>query len=260
MNPIIIGLIVVVAMNLFIFPIAYKLQTDKLTDITYALSFATIAVYGFLYGAGAASVPILILTALVLLWAFRLGSFLLYRVAKMGRDKRFDQIRTNPSRFLRFFMLQAVSSWIISLPFLYRQLENPGLNQSISAALPIEWVGWGLALFGLIIEAVADHQKSKFKDQSGNEDKLYIGGLYSVVRFPNYSGEILFWIGIFVASVPAIYSLRWLTISSPIIIILLLVFVSGIPTIVKSRMKKMGEDPDYQSYVKSTKKLIPGIY
>lgn len=260
MDPIIIGLLVVLAMNLLIFPIAFKLQTDKLTDITYALSFATVAVFGFLYGNGDMSIPKIVLTGLVLLWAVRLGSFLLHRVSKLGRDERFDQIRTNPSRFLRFFLLQAVSAWIISLPFLYRQLQNRGQVESVSDIVTIEWIGWAIAFFGLIIEAVADQQKSNFKNREENASKLFTGGLYSAIRYPNYTGEILFWIGIFIASIPAIYSLRWLTISSPIIIIVLLLFVSGIPTIERSRKKKLGNDPEYQAYVNRTKKLIPGIY
>ena len=208
MNPIIFGLIVVLAMNLIIYPIAYKLQTDKLTDITYSLSFATVAVFGFIYGLGTESIPKVILTTLILLWAIRLGAFLLHRVSKLGKDDRFDQIRTNPVRFLRFFLLQAVSAWVISLPFLYRLVQNPGQSQGLDSILTVEWIGWGLALFGLIIETIADQQKSNFKNQPGNSGKLYNKGLYSIVRYPNYTGEILFWIGIFIASTPAIFSLR----------------------------------------------------
>jgi len=260
MDPIIFGLVVVLVINLLIYPIAYKLQTDKLTDITYALSFATIAVYGFVGGLSVTSVSKMILAALILLWAMRLGLFLLDRVSKMGRDARFDQIRVNPIRFLRFFLIQAVSAWIISLPFLFRLLQDPGIDSSLSQVTSIEWLGFVIAAFGLIIEAVADYQKSAFKSLKGNENKIYYGGLYKVVQYPNYLGEILFWIGIFIASTPAIWGVRWLTITSPIIIFLLLLFLSGIPTIRRSRQQKHGSDPVYQAYIKVTKLLIPGIY
>ena len=92
MDPIIIGLIVVVALNMLMFPIAFKLQTDKLTDITYAISFSSLAFYGYFMGAGANSVSKMVVAALVILWAVRLGAFLFYRVGKMGKDDRFDQI------------------------------------------------------------------------------------------------------------------------------------------------------------------------
>lgn len=260
MDPIITGLIVVLAMNLIIYPIAYKLQTDKLTDITYSLSFATLAVFGIVYADALNNIPKLILAGLIILWAVRLGAFLLYRVSKLGKDDRFDQIRTNPMRFFRFFMIQAVGAWIIAVPFLYRLLENPGESMSISDVTSIEWIGWGIALLGLLIETVADQQKSNFKNLPGNSKTLFKDGLYGIVRYPNYTGEILFWIGVFLASIPAIYSFRWLAIFSPIIIILLLVKVTGIPPIERSRKKKLEDDPAYQEYVKNTKLLIPGIY
>ncbi len=260
MDPIIFGLVVVLAMNLFIFPIAYRLQTDKLTDITYSLSFATIAVYGFVAALGTTSVAKMILASLILIWALRLGVFLLDRVTKMGKDARFDQIRTNPMRFLRFFLIQAVASWVISLPFLYKLLDSPGEKAGFTDISAIEWVGFAIALIGLILETVADNQKMSFKDQKSNASKLFKEGLYKNLRYPNYTGEILFWIGIFLACLPVITGLKWLTITSPLIIIALLVFLSGIPPIEKSRKKKYGDNPEYQKYVNNTSMLIPGIY
>ncbi len=260
MDPIIIGLIVVLAMNLIIFPIAYKFQTDKLTDITYSLSFATLAAYGFIGALGITSVAKCIVASLIILWALRLGTFLLNRVTKMGKDDRFDEIRTNPLRFLRFFLIQAFAAWIISSPFLYRLLDKPGESAGIADITSIEWVGYAIAIIGLVLETVADQQKMSWKEKGDNGKKLYTEGLYSVVRYPNYTGEILFWIGMFVASTPVIFGIRWLTIGSPIFIILLLLFVSGIPPIEKSRKKKYKGDALYDKYVKSTSKLIPGIY
>ncbi len=260
MDPVILGLVVVLAMNMFIFPIAYKLQTDQLTDITYALSFASIAIYAFIAGRGSLSILKMILFVLIMLWAIRLGYFLMTRVKKMGGDARFDQIRTNPKRFGRFFLLQAVSAWIISLPFLFRLLYDPESSSDVSGILTIEWIGLILTALGLIIETIADHQKSAYKNTSGNAGKLFKGGLYKIVQFPNYTGEIIFWVGIFITSIPAIFGLRWLTLSSPLIIIALLIFVTGIPPIIRSRKKRYGDNPEYKAYVSSTSKLIPGIY
>ena len=260
MDPIVFGLIVVLAMNLFIFPFAYRLQTDKLTDITYSLSFATIAVYGFVAALGTTSVAKMILASLIIIWALRLGTFLLNRVTKMGKDDRFDKIRTNPIRFLRFFLIQATAAWIISLPFLYKLLDQPGEPSGFADISILEWAGYAIAIIGLIIETIADNQKMAFKDQKGNAQKLYKEGLFKTVRYPNYTGEVLFWIGIFMACLPVISGLRWLTISSPLIIIALLVFLTGIPPIERSRKKKFGDNPEYKEYVNNTSMLIPGIY
>lgn len=260
MDPITFGLVLVLTMNLIAFPFAYKYQTDKLTDITYSMSFAVIVAYGFIGGLGTQSVPKMILAGLIFFWAFRLGAFLLDRVGKMGGDKRFDNIRTNPVRFFRFFVIQAISAWVISLPFLFRLMDHNDGFESISSTSPIEWTGWFLAVLGLGLESISDYQKNTFKFQKGNEDKLFTGGLFQTIQYPNYLGEMSFWIGIFLASTPALYGARWATIASPIIIILLLLFLSGIPTVEKARKKRHGNDPMYVEYASKTAKLIPGIY
>jgi len=257
-DPLFIGFLVVLAMNVLMFPVAFKLQTDKLTDITYALSFATLAVYGFIAGNGSINISKIIVTCLVLAWAIRLGGFLFLRVSKMGKDDRFDQIRTNPKRFFRFFLIQAVSSWIISLPFLYRLLDRPADSLSTENIATIAWVGFGIAGIGLLIESVADQQKSNYKFNGGVG--VYMQGLYKHIRYPNYLGEILFWLGIFLASIPALYGIRWISIVSPIIIILLLRYLTGIPIIEKSRKVKYGDNSDYQQYLENSKLLLPGIY
>lgn len=260
MDPITFALALVLIINLIAFPFAFKYQTDKLTDITYSMSFAILAAYGFTGGLGTQSIPKMILAALIFCWAFRLGAFLLDRAGKMGGDKRFDDIRPNPVRFLTFFVFQAISAWVIAMPFLLRLMEHNDGFESFSSTTPIEWGGWLLAAVGFGIECTADYQKNRFKFQKGNADKLFTEGLFKSIRYPNYLGEILFWIGIFMASTPVLSGARWAVIASPIIIILMLLFVSGIPIIERARRKRHGDDPKYIDYVKRTAKLIPGIY
>jgi len=50
------------------------------------------------------------------LWAVRLGGFLFYRIYKMVRDTRFHEFRASKSGFLKFYLLQSISIWIIALP------------------------------------------------------------------------------------------------------------------------------------------------
>ena len=260
MDPITFALALVLTINLIAFPFAFKYQTDKLTDLSYSMSFAVLAAYGFTGGLGTQSVPKMILAGLIFVWAFRLGAFLMDRVGKMGGDKRFDKIRTNPIRFLTFFVIQAVSAWVISLPFLFRLMEHNDGFESFSTTGPVEWIGWLIAAFGLGIEWVSDAQKNRFKFQKGNGDKLFTGGLFKTIQYPNYLGEMLFWIGIFLASTPVLSGVRWATIVSPLIIIAMLLFFSGIPTVERARKKRHGEEPEYLDYKRKTAKLIPGVF
>ena len=108
------------AMNFITWVFCYCFQSDKLTDITYSVSFFTTAlmmVYDQKDQLDTGLDQAKIYTAImVLTWSFRLGAYLFYRVHLMGRDNRFDKIRTNFKRITRFFILQAASIWILMLP------------------------------------------------------------------------------------------------------------------------------------------------
>ena len=258
-SPIFIGLVLSVLFNVLVFLLAFRLQTDKLTDITYALTFALLAAYFWYTGAGNDQVYKICLFAMPLIWAIRLGSYLLRRVIIKGKDHRFDSFRHIFLRFLRFWLLQGFSIWIVSLPSilgLSASLEEV-LIASNSMLFPI-----GLAIFsiGLLIETIADAQKFRFRMNPDNNGKFMDQGLFSIVRFPNYMGEILVWVGIFIAVMPTLQGLEWLSVISPIWICTLLIGLSGIPFLERSNKKRYGHLPEFQAYKASTKKLIPYLY
>lgn len=58
----------------------------------------------------------LIASALVVLWAARLGTFLFQRVMKVGKDSRFDDIKQKPLSFLGAWFLQGCWISITALP------------------------------------------------------------------------------------------------------------------------------------------------
>ena len=72
---------------------------------------------------------------------------------------------------------------------------------------------FGLSLFiiGLIIEIVADHQKTKFRSILTNEGKFISTGLWSKSRHPNYVGEITLWLGISIMSFSNLDGLELIT-------------------------------------------------
>ena len=253
---IISGLIFVLVLNVIMFFIAFKYQTDKLTDITYSLSFFALAAFAFYFGRGWESLGKIWVTALIMLWAIRLGWYLLDRVTQLGRDERFDEIRVNKKRFFRFFFIQGFASWVVSLPTLIRvNVPNPD-----GSLIMIEIIGIAIAAAGLYIETASDYSKSKFKKQPGNKKILLTTGWYKHVRYPNYLGESIFWIGLFIASTPYLQGIQYLSVIGTIFIIYLLVFVSGIPFLEKGRAKRLKGDPEYQAYLKRTKKIIPGVF
>ena len=113
-STLLLALVISLILNGIFFVIAYRLKTDKFTDITYSLSFIIIAL--FAYSRSSHKSFETIGTALVLIWALRLGGFLLYRVIKNGKDKRFDGMRESFIRFAKFWLGQAIVAWALMIP------------------------------------------------------------------------------------------------------------------------------------------------
>lgn len=258
-NPILLSLLVSIAFNLFIFVFAYKSQTDKLTDITYAFTFALIALT-FLYWYGDTTQGYrLIIAAMPIIWAIRLGSYLFRRVLKKGKDHRFDSFRHIWWKFAGFWILQGLSIWLIALPYIVA-LSSTAEQATLAMNSILVPLGGGIFLMGLLIETIADAQKFKFRSNPANRGKFMAEGLFSIVRFPNYAGEIMVWTGVFIACIPVLESLEWASIISPLWIIYLLTSLSGIPFLEESNKKRYGHLESFQKYKRETKNLVPGIY
>jgi steroid 5-alpha reductase family enzyme len=250
-NNLLFTLAAVLGIQLAAFAGAAIRRTDTLTDITYAATFALLAV-ALLVGGGRYELPRLLVCALVLLWALRLGGYLLLRVLRTGRDERFDGIREHPFKFAGFWTLQAVTIWTVLLP-VTMLLSHPG---PLQPGWPL-WLGAGLWLVGFVVETVADQQKFAFRNDPANRGRWIERGLWRYSRHPNYFGELLCWWGLFVAAVPALDGWEWLALLGPIFLTVLLLFVSGIPTVRRKQQQRYGHDPAFQDYLKRTSLLIP---
>ena len=241
-------LILVFVLNILGFLFAYSFQTDKVTDITYSLSFICTAFFLIIFFSNFHGFHLLIALMLVL-WAIRLGSFLFKRIHKIGRDKRFDSMRSSFINFGSFWVLQSISVFILVLPIIFlfdQEKVGIGVFQIIGAST---WIA------GFIIESLADFQKAKYKQKG--EEGLFVNGLYRFVRYPNYLGEILLWCGLWFYGINYYTDFGWFTIISPIWTFALLRFISGIPLVEASRKKKYGTDPSYLKYMAKTPLLIP---
>src|SRR5437879_4176603 len=106
----VICLAIALFINTFLFAIAYSRQSDKLTDFAYSISFITI-IGAVLWLPSHRSALLNIVSTLVLIWALRLGGFLVYRIRRSGKDRRFDTIRRNFIKFLQFWLAQGFVAW-----------------------------------------------------------------------------------------------------------------------------------------------------
>ncbi|MAZ41069.1 hypothetical protein CL654_03045 [bacterium] len=241
--------LVALGINLVMFVPAFIFKTDKLTDLSYGLSFLIVA--WILYAQSDMGLGKVILLFMISLWAIRLSTYLFIRIRKIKKDKRFDGMRESFVRFLKFWVLQGVSVWMVLLPsILYFSSKDAEL-------VTLSFVGivlWGV---GLLIETIADYQKYSFINKEENKRKWIESGLWKYSRHPNYFGEILHWVGIFVFTYPALMGIDVLIGTvGPLYIALLIIFVSGIPLLEKQADARWGNDSNYQNYKKKTSVLV----
>ncbi|MFC1710056.1 DUF1295 domain-containing protein [Patescibacteria group bacterium] len=244
-------LLISFAVQVLFFILAASFKTDKVTDLSYGLTFLILALYIFISHNSSYTYQMLILL-MVSAWSIRLVIYLFVRILKIKKDKRFDGIREDFKKFVVFWTFQAITVWIIMLPSIY--LLSSKSDKSISLMMILGIIVWFL---GLTVETIADRQKFQFKNNPKNRGKWIETGFWKYSRHPNYFGEITLWWGIFIFSIPFQSGTSWLTIVGPLFITFILIFVSGIPTLEKKYDERYKKHDDYQRYKERTSILIP---
>jgi len=242
--------IIVFAINWLIFLPSWLAQTEHYFDLTGSLCFVTLMLIAMTWSPGQ-DLRSVILTVLVCIWATRLGGFLFLRIRNDGSDGRFDAIKPHFTRFLLTWTLQALWVFVTSAAALAAITSSHRLAMD-----PIAWTGVVIWIVGFSIEVSADAQKRIFRASAQNKGKFIQEGLWSWSRHPNYFGEIMLWIGIAMIAAPALIGWQWLTLVSPLFVVLLLTRISGIPMLEARAEKRWGTDPDFQAYKARTSRLL----
>lgn len=234
------------------FLICIQQKNYGLVDIAWGLGMSVVA--GFLLYVHKPYYQIQLSLLLIVLWGLRLGFYLGKRNWGKPEDYRYVSMRKRWGNkfpllkaFLNVFALQGVLLYIMMFSSM-NAVSNQGEINVIALTL-----GVIVALFGLSFEVIGDYQLSRFKANPDNAGKLMTQGLWSLTRHPNYFGEVVFWWGVFIASFQGMHSL--IGIISPILITLLINYVSGIPLL----ERKYASRKDYLEYAKSTPRFIPLI-
>jgi len=240
------------------FIVAFTLKFDKVTDLAGCANFILLALLTLLMEPEYITVRKIVITALVCVSRLELGSYLLYRVLKRGRDARFDEYRARCLAFFCFWVYQMVWVFAVSAPLIFintTRSPDPALSW-------VDWLGWSLFCVGLVIQVSADISKQRFRSDGANAMRVCDVGLWYFSRHPNFFGEILMWWGVFVGGLPIFIHMPsgFATIVSPLFTMWVLLCLSGIPTAEGSNAKRWydgGESQErYQAYFASTPPLI----
>jgi steroid 5-alpha reductase family enzyme len=184
-------------------------------------------------------------------WALRLCAHLWRRVAGEAEDGRYQALRAHfgdaALPFFVFFQMQALVVALFALPFatVATRAQDPAAWQCAAAGLV-----WMLAVGG---ESAADFQLSRFRADAANRGRVCRDGLWAWSRHPNYFFEWLHW---FAYLLLALGSPRWwLALSGPLLMLLFLYRLSGIPWTEAQSLRSRGEE--YRRYQREVSAFLP---
>jgi steroid 5-alpha reductase family enzyme len=249
-----IGAALAAALFILTWRLSLRLDNFSFVDVAWALAFTPVA--GLYAALGSGWMPRrLVIAALVVAWSIRLGTHLWRRVARHhpAEDARYRVLRQRwsgslASKFLGFFLGQALLVWLLTLPvFLVCRNDAIGFH-------PLEIAGFALWFIGLAGEGIADRQLERFKAASrGNPLALCREGLWSWSRHPNYFFQSLLWWGLFLAALPAAWG--WTALLAPIAMLFFLLKITGIPLTEELALEKRGDL--YRDYQRTVSAFIP---
>ena len=217
-----------------------------------AIIGAAMAVMGLMGIYGALTLAHYVQFALFVIYGFRLSGFLLIREIKNAayRKTLAEATGSEVPMFVKFFM------WLTMGVLYVAQTSGVAFrlfNEAGSSA--IQWVGIAISAFGIILEAIADKQKSAQKAK--RPDMVATEQLYKIIRCPNYFGEILFWTGVTVSCLDCLVGIgQWITVIIAYILIVFIMF-NGAQRLEKRQMARYGNNPEYKDYADKTPIIIP---
>ena len=258
--PILWGLLSVFILFLIFYFIGLYQKSFNTVDIAYGAGFILVAIVSWITsGSGFLIQRKILVTGLVILWGIRIAVFLTLRKfgkdESTGEDRRFKVFRDDWGKslwwkgFLQIYFSQVILIIIIGLPVLV-VTSNSSTNVSFWV---LDYIGIGIWTLGFLFEFIADLHMHFFKKKPENKGKILTKGLWRFSRHPNYFGEITMWFGLFFIALYEVKAWNFVSILSPIVIALLLIYVTGLPL----AEKRFENNEEYQDYKQKTNALIP---
>ena len=115
----------------------------------------------------------------------------------------------------------------------------------------------GISIFGFAFEVIADHQKTEAKKI--NPKRFVDTGLYRIVRFPNYLGELIIWFGVFFSAIQAYKTVTQFLISLSGLLTIIFIMFGGARRLELRQDKNYGDMKEYKQYKSTVPIMIPFV-
>jgi steroid 5-alpha reductase family enzyme len=229
-------------------------------SIGYGFSIAAMSLAALILFRENLTLLLLIQAGILIAYGVRLGGFLLHReLTQAAYQKQIKEVhergKSNRSRDIFIWLGVSVLYVVMFSPTLF-MLATPATD--LPAWSPFaQVIGIVVMAAGLLMEALADKQKSDFK--AANPKAFCNVGLYRFVRCPNYLGEIMVWTGQWIACLPAYTSPLRVVFSLAGLICIVLIMMGSTKRLEESQDTRYGKLPEYQNYTKSVPVLFPFV-
>jgi len=264
------AIIVLFAVSLLLSSLGFA-RTVYFISTGYGLSVAGIAFFSFVFYRTSGNLAALLHMALILVYGFRLATYLTVRERKATFQA--ERVETDRSYAVNS-PLTKIGIWI-GVSLLYVAMASPvlfhfsalnayshgvaavtrALRGGGSGAAFVVIVGLLIGYCGLVIEWMADRQKARLKRREPSA--FCRSGLYRIVRYPNYFGEILVWTGSFLAGIPFFTSWAAWTLSAIGLVSIVLIMLGSAKRLEEKQGGRYGREPEYQEYISKVPILIP---
>jgi steroid 5-alpha reductase family enzyme len=234
-----------------VFVIAIAKKRLDIVDIAWGGGFIVVALTSFMMAEKPGALQLLV-TGLVVIWGARLGYTILRRVMRTpAEDPRYTELRAQwkgslvVNAYIRIFLVQGFLATVVSATVICTNLSDVHTFSILTVVGLIIWI------VGFLFESIGDAQLKKHLTNPNKKGQLMTSGLWKYTRHPNYFGEATQWWGIWVIALGVPFG--WVAVVSPLLITVLLLFVSGVPLTEKRFAGRQG----WNEYRKRTSVFIP---
>jgi steroid 5-alpha reductase family enzyme len=258
MDSLIYPYMITIGAFLILFVIAQIIKDNSIVDMFWGMGFVIGAISTLIFTKNP-TILSYVVTAFIFIWGMRLSLRLIKRNWGKPEDFRYANWRKEwgdrvvITAFFRVFMVQALINFVVgSASYTVIAFNQFSFDSYLSIFVAL---GLLISLTGLFFEVVGDEQLRKHILKG--EKKLMDKGLWSITRHPNYFGEIMIWIGLYIVGFSLLNSeismIYYATlIISPILMSLVMIKIST-PLLEKHMSKYDG----WEAYTKKTAMIFP---
>ena len=174
-----------------------------------------------------------------------------------GEDFRYVEWRKEGGKqywiisLFRVFILQGSLATLVGVSIYFGYLNTAYFSS-------LEKIGLcSFFIFGILWESISDIQLIQFRKNPENKGKIIQSGLWKFSRHPNYFGDLMVWVSIFLFSVSS-KNFLFIAISAISPLLMGLIFYKITGPIMDSALAL--SKPGYKEYMQNSNSIIPRIF